>query len=187
MSHRTDRVSLTPLGPPLPHPLYPPPQRGQRSSSGAGCSQRAGPEPSGDPYRALVVFLSRHRAPIRSIDHIGRVHSRSSRSHHKRTPARRTRNRTAAAVLDHLQNSGISRQLFIRQIFAPNFLFSPPPPECLCTVNVCMFRVTKTCFTKRDSGNWRPGTQTKQNRVKTVFGSEKSFTEKHTHTNWTFN
>ena len=27
MSHRTDRVSLTPLGPPLPHPLYPPPHR----------------------------------------------------------------------------------------------------------------------------------------------------------------
>lgn len=25
MSHRTDRVSLTPLSPPRPHPLYPPP------------------------------------------------------------------------------------------------------------------------------------------------------------------
>lgn len=182
MSHRTDRVSLTPLSPPATTPTVtpPPPQRGQRSSSGAGSSQRAGPEPSGDPYRALVVFLSRHRAPIRSIDHIGRVHSRSSRSHHKRTPAGRTRNRTTAAVLDHLQNSGISPQLFIRQIFAPNF-FVFSPPECLCTVNVCLFCVTKTCFTKRDSSNWRPGTQTKQNRVKTVFGSEKSFTEKHTH------
>lgn len=123
MSHRTDRVSLTPLSPPATTPTVPPPppQRGQRSSSGAGSSQRAGPEPSGDPYRALMVFLSRHRAPIRSIDHIGRVHSRSNGSHHKRTPAGRTRNRTAAAVLDHLQNSGISPQLFIRQIFAPNF------------------------------------------------------------------
>lgn len=139
MSHRTDRVSLTPLSPPATTPTVtpPPPQRGQRSSSGAGSSQRAGPEPSGDPYRALVMFLSRHRAPIRSIDHIGRVHSRSSGSHHKRTPAGRTRNRTAAAVLDHLQNSGISPQLFIRQIFAPNFFVFSPPSVFVQLMFVC--------------------------------------------------
>lgn len=181
MSHRTDRVSLTPLSPPATTPtVTPPPHREVRGRPlelvpVSGQVQN----PLGihiEPSWCFCHVTERRSDPsITSVEFTAGAADHITNGHQPGEPE--TEPRRLFWIICRIQES--VRNFSSVKSSLLTFLFSSP--ECLCTVNVCLFCVTKTCFTKRDSSNWRPGTQTKQNRVKTVFVSEKSFTEKHTH------